>query len=176
MSQTMRFLSSICLLVAVLVASPVSAQQWLDYVNHEYRFSINFPAEPSEEEISYLRADGSALPARSFIAETDNGRFAVTAIVFPDTGIDASIELEHAADLLSARGEIRYEGATDYDDIPVYELNMIAADGNQIMVSVILYETHLYIVEAEVSADMAPPVHFQQSISPLDANGRALLQ
>ncbi len=172
----MRFFASLGLLVVTLITSPLLAQQWLDYANREYRFAINFPAEPMEVDVSYLRADGTALSARSFVAATDNGRYAVTVIVLPDAGIDASIEIEHAADLQRERGEIRYEGATDYDDIPVYELNMIAADGSQIMVSVILYETHLYIVEAEVSADMAPPVHFQQSISPLDADGRALLQ
>jgi len=172
----MRFFSSIVLLVVTLIASPLSAQQWLDYTNREYRFSINFPAEPDEEDVSYFRADGTALSARSFVAATDNGRYAVTVIVLPDAGFDANTEIEHAVDLLSARGEIRYEGTTDYDDIPVYELNMIAADGNQIMATIILYEQHLYFVEAEVSPEMAPPLQFQQSVSPLDANGSALLQ
>ena len=176
MSRTMRFFAPIGLLVVTLIASPLSAQQWLDYANREYRFAINFPAEPMEEDVSYLRADGTALSARSFVAATDNGRYAVTVIVFPGSGFDTNTEIEHAADLQRPRGEIRYEGATDYDDVPVYELNMVAEDGNQIMVTIILNERHLYIVEAEVSADMAPPVHFQQSVSPLDANGQAILQ
>jgi hypothetical protein len=172
----MRLFFQLALLAILVSATPARSQEWLDYVNREYRFSINFPAQPRHVEETYNAANGAMLSAHRFAAERDGGQYAVTVVVFPSLDFDRSAEMEHAVDQLRPLGEIRYEGATDYDDIPVYELNMVAPNGNQIMATAILFGEFLYLVEAEVGAAMAPPVHFQQSVSPLDADGHAVLQ
>ena len=49
---------SICV---ILTASPVAAQQWVDYVNPEYRFAVNFPVDPSEHDADYVSSSGVTL-------------------------------------------------------------------------------------------------------------------
>jgi hypothetical protein len=171
----MRFIAILAAGTFVLVGQAL-AQGRVDYVNSEYRFSISFPAEPEETSLRYAAANGVVLPCQNFLAATDNGQYSVSVAIFPEDGADATAEFENAAASYRARGTVRYEGATDYDDIPVYEINMTGNDGRQIMASFILYQRYFYIVESRVSADAAPPMQFQHSISPLDANGQPLLQ
>ena len=40
------------LVASVIGPGTVHAQQWIEYVNHDLRFSINFPHQPRVEEIA----------------------------------------------------------------------------------------------------------------------------
>jgi hypothetical protein len=162
--------------LAIAFTVAAQAQERVDYINLEHRFSISFPADPMEAGFEHMAADGTVLAGTTFRAETDDGIYSVSVVVFPGDIADVAAEFEHAAAPLRTRGEIRYEGSTDYDDHPVHEINMTHNDGRQIMTSFILYERSLYFVEAIVDAGAAPPLHFMQSVSPLNDAGEAVLQ
>ena len=160
-------------LVAGLVVSSAAsaAQQWINYVNPEYRFTVNFPVEPSEEESEHTSANGTVLAARTFYAEGENAIYRVTSVPFPQTVINVRAELEHVASLYRPRGEAWYDGGSDYDGIEAYEISMTAPDGRQILVSAVLHDRHLTIAEADVAAGAPPPIQFLHSITVIDIEG-----
>jgi len=159
---------SIC---AVLASSPVAAQQWVDYVNPEYRFAVNFPVEPSEQDAVYVSSSGATLDRRIFSAEQDSSIYRVSVVTFPSEVDDVAGELNHAAELYRQRGEAIHDAPGDYDGISAHELSVVDPDGRQVFVSILYHDRHLTISEGDVSADSFPPIQFQQSIWVVDAEG-----
>jgi hypothetical protein len=170
----MRFIARAVLLAAVMAALPSVAQQWLDYVNREYRFAVNFPASPAEQAAVHRSANGRTLPARAFVARQGTSLYRVTVVLFPADVPDAAAEIAHAASLLRPKGRAIFDARGDYDGVPAHDLNLVDPAGRQIMASILFHDRRLYIVEGEVSADAAPPVQFQQSIHITDADGKPL--
>ena len=109
----MRFVARVISIAAIIASSPVSAQQWVDYVNREYRFAVNFPVEPREQNTVYRSAGGTTLTARAFFAEQGTSRYRVTVISFPTDVADAAAEIAHAADLLRPRGKAMHDERGD---------------------------------------------------------------
>ena len=167
----MRVIARVIFLATIVASSPVLAQQWLDYVNREYRFAVNFPVEPAEQDTAYTSADGTAVAAHTFFAERDTSRYRVTVVTFPAEIADVAAEISHATALHRPRGVAQHDGRGDYDGVPAHDLNMIGPAGRQIVVSILYHDRRLYIVEGDVSADAAPPIQFQQSIVVIDADG-----
>lgn len=161
----------IVLLTVLLSPFPAAAQQWIDYANREYRFMINFPAEPVESETVYASTGGEVVDSRVFSAERGSGRYTVTVVVFRPETFHPDDELDHAARTLAQRGAIQYEGPTLYDGIPVLETSIIDADGRQIMATILAHDRYLHIVEADVGPEMGPPIHFPQSVVIIDGEG-----
>ena len=167
----MRLAAAIVSIIAVFVSLPAAAQQWVDYSNPEYRFAVNFPVLPSEEDIDYVSADGTTLTARVFSAEQDDSLYRVTVVTFPAEVADVAAELNHAAEAYRQRGAATHDQPGDYDGIPAYEISVVASDGRQIYVTALYHDRHLVISQGEVGADAFPPIQFQQSIWIIDAEG-----
>ena len=174
MGENMRLTAgvfSVVSVVAFIASSPVAAQQWVDYVNPEYRFAVNFPVEPTEQDTSYVSADGATLAGRAFSAEQDTSIYRVTVVTFPAEVADVAAELDHAAQSYRQRGEATHDQPGDYDGIEAHELSLIDPEGRQIFVSILYHDRRLVIAEGDVSADAFPPIQFQQSIWVVDAEG-----
>jgi hypothetical protein len=154
-----------------LASPPALAQLWIDYVNPEYRFAVNFPVEPEEVDIAYRGADSANLPARSFTAEQGTSFYRVTVVLFSDGAADGLNEIEHAAQTLRARGEAIYDRLSEYDGVPAHELSLIGRGGRQTLATILFHDGRLFIAEGNVDADAFPPVQFQQSIYVIDADG-----
>jgi hypothetical protein len=152
----------------------VAQQQWLNYVNPEFRFAVNFPVEPAVDEVVYTSSDGTMIGAHAFSASEGTSRYSVTVVQFPRELTDVEGEFDHAADMFRGRGEAWYDERGDYDGIQAHEVNLTAPNGRQILVSMLYYESRLFIVEAEVDANAAPPIQFQQSIAVVDETGQVL--
>lgn len=167
----MRLAAGIISIIVVVASSSATAQQWIDYSNPEYRFAVNFPVEPTEQDVDYVSADGTTLTARSFSAEEDNNLYRVTVVTFPIEVDDVAAELDHAAEAYRLRGEATHDQPSDYDGIPAYEISVIDPDGRQIFVTALYHDRHLVISHGEVGADAFPPIQFQQSIWFIDAEG-----
>lgn len=167
----MRVAALMISIAAVAAPLPAAAQQWVDYSNPEYRFAVNFPVAPTEQEINYVSADGTTLTARSFSAEQDDSLYRVTVVTFPVEVADVAAELDHAADAYRQRGNATHDQPGDYDGIPAYEISVIDPDGRQIYVTALYHDRRLVISEGEVGADAFPPIQFQQSIWIIDAEG-----
>jgi hypothetical protein len=170
----MRALGGIIAIAAIVAASPASAQQWLDYVNRDHRFAVNFPAAPSERAAMYRSASGATLPARSFVAQQGTSRYSVTVVMFPAGTTNAATEIAHSAALLRAKGRAVYDARGDYDGVPAHDLTLTDSAGRQIVAAVLFHDRRLYIVEGDVDADAAPPIQFQQSIAITDGDGKPI--
>lgn len=167
----MRFVAGLISVSVMLAVSPAVAQQWVDYVNPEHRFRINFPVEPTEQDMVYVNADGSSLASRAFFAEQDSGHYRVTVVKFPSDIADLAGEFDHAAESYRHRGEVTHDQAGTYEDIDAYEINLIDPDGRQVYVSFVYHEQRLFIAEGDVDGDAFPPIQFQQSLWIVDAEG-----
>jgi hypothetical protein len=170
----MRAFGGIIAIAAVMAATPVCAQQWLDYVNREYRFAVNFPAAPSERAAMYRSANGANVPARTFVAQQGTSRYRVTVVAFPAGATNAATEIAHAAALLRPKGRAVYDARGDYDGVPAHDLTLTNPAGRQIVAAILFHDRRLYIVEGDVDADAAPPIQFQQSIAITDADGKPI--
>ena len=171
LGEDMRLVAGFISIVAILASSPVAAQQWVDYVNPEYRFAVNFPVEPTEQDTAYMSADGTTLAGRTFSAEQDTSIYRVSVVMFPAEIADVAGELAHAAGLYRQRGEATHDAPGDYDGITAHELSLIDPEGRQIFVSILFHDRRLFIAEGDVSSDAFPPIQFQQSIWVIDAEG-----
>ena len=167
----MRFALGITAVSVVLVSLPALGQQWSDYINPDYRFRVNFPAEPTEQDAVYVSADGSSHAARAFSSEQDAGRYRVLVVQFPSDIADMAGEFDHAAEPYRQLGEVVYDQAGEYEGIDAYEVNVIDPNGRQIYVSFAYHDQRLFIAEGSVGADAFPPIQFQQSLWITDAAG-----
>jgi hypothetical protein len=169
----MRSVLRVMAIAGITASLPAFAQQWLDYVNREYRFAVNFPVAPKAQDTSHTSANGTRLRARSFSADQGTSHYRVTVVSYPDAA-DAAGEIAHAARLVRSKGKAFYDARGDYDGIPAQDLFLTSPQGRQIVVAVLFHDRRLYIVEADVGADAAPPIQFQQSIAITDADGKPI--
>ena len=169
--KAMRLAVGIVFVSVMLVSSPALAQQWSDYINPEYRFRVNFPVEPTEQDTVYESAGGLSLAARTFSTEQDTGRYRVSVVRFPAEIADVAGELDHAAEPYRQRGEVMHDEPGTYEDLAAHEVNAIGPEGRQIYASFVYHDQHLFIAEGSVGADAFPPIQFQQSLWIIDAEG-----
>ena len=80
----MRMIRLGCAIVILLVAAPVQAQGWIEYVSRADFFSINFPAEPRVEEITWISEQEATYPGRVYSHQNGPARFAVTVVDYTD--------------------------------------------------------------------------------------------
>ena len=65
----------------VLAAAPATfAQEWIDYVSTQDRFSANFPGQPTITTTTYKSQFGADLPARVYTASAGASRFSLTVV------------------------------------------------------------------------------------------------
>jgi hypothetical protein len=142
------------------------------YVNCEYRFAAIFMNPPMTRDTSYATHTGATVPARQFYNERGADKFTVTIVKFPSgPAVDETI-LDHAADNLRKRGEVRFEAADIYDPgMPGRQLNIFEPNGRQLRASVYMAEHHLTITEATAAVGDFDALQFEQSITLIDGEG-----
>lgn len=62
------------------VAGNVFAQEWVEFVSREDRFTITFPAQPTVTQTTYKSQFGADLPARIYRAQQGQSRFIATVV------------------------------------------------------------------------------------------------
>jgi hypothetical protein len=145
------------------------------YINREFRVAVIFPGEPMARDIAYATSSGASVPARQFYIEQGSDQFMVTVAVFPAGPPADERAVEHAAEQLRQRGEVRFQFADEYDPgIPGRQLNIFQRDGRQLRASVYMWDRRLYITEAVAAPGSANALQFEQSIVILDADGNEL--
>ncbi len=162
---------------AVLILSGIgSAQTFTEFASCEFQVGANFPGEPMAQDISYMSVNGVSVPAREFSAESEAGRFLLTAVDFTGNEIDMQQAMDHAAEVLRQKGEVLFEADEALEDnIPARQFSLAEENGNRLLATAYMYDRRLYILEAGAPPG-APPsghaVHFVQSIMVLDASGK----
>jgi hypothetical protein len=167
-----RVSAFVAAVACVALATPVRAQEGPLHVNRDARFAVIFPGEPMVRQISYTSRTGAPVPAREFFVEQNGARYVVTVVQFPDGRAEDRRSVEHAAEGLRRRGEVRFQAYADYDPgIPGRQLNIFEAGGRQLRASVYMYDRRLYITEATAEPGDIAAIQFEQSIMLLDEDG-----
>jgi hypothetical protein len=172
----MRFVKMVVhyasLAIGVLAFESAAAQDWIEYRNPELGFAINFPGEPSFEDIEYASPSGEiVLPARVFTVLDGDARYSVTVVDYAAHLNEQHVAIVQAADAMHARGEVVHEVIGDLDEVFGVQSFVIEADGRQALSSIYFFNERLYIVHGSVASNARHPVQFQQSLGIMYADG-----
>jgi hypothetical protein len=161
----------------VLLASVVSAQEWIEYVDRAERFSINLPGTPMIREIAYLPQRGPILPARVYAVQDGARRYSVTVVNLADvkevSDVKGSIAWE-AWNFRKRGGQITYDAYAQVDRIEGHQLHIVNPDKTVTLVAIHLHARRLYVLEATAPPGSPGAIHFQQSLQILDDQGKAI--
>lgn len=142
------------------------------YIDCQNRFAVIFPSPHMTRDIMYRTHTGASIPAKQFYVERGADRFIVTSVNFTNGPQVDEAAVEHAANNLRQRGEVRFQAAANYDPgMPGRQLNIFQPNGRQLRASVYMAEGHLTITEAEAEPGDFNALQFEQSITLIDAQG-----
>src|SRR5262249_54829995 len=78
--KNMRLTPIVSAALAVSLAGPLFAQEWIEFANREDRFTCNFPSQPKVTETTYRSQMGADLPARVYSATQGQSRYSITVV------------------------------------------------------------------------------------------------
>ena len=175
----------ISLLVGLMFVNPAFAQGWGEYVNMEERFLTNFPGEPTVEDYDYDYEKGQMpslvsgqITAKRFQAFDGDSRYAIIAVNYQKIGHTTTLKgaVGHAASLYRKLGPATYDTYAHLERLDGHQLQLTVQDGRQMYVGIYFHypDRRLYILEAEVPANVPPPQHFVAALQILDEEGNAI--
>ena len=171
----MRFVTRVVhyasLAIGVLAFESAAAQNWVEYRNLELGFGINFPVEPTSEDIEYVSPAGETLRAHLFTALDGDSQYSVTVVDYAAHLNEQHVAIVQAADAVRASGEVVHEVFGDLDEVYGLQFYVVEADERQILSTIYFFNERLYIVRGSVPPNAAHPVQFQQSLGIYYADG-----
>ena len=199
----MRLTPLVSMAVALSVAAPIFAQEWVEFASREDRFTCLFPAQPTVTETTYLSQHEANLPARVFSATQGQSRYSVTVVDYNQAqriltekakSCPAGAEpcLGGPGDEGHWKADIR--GAVDWatwqlikgeakvtsfvwavvDNVEGRQMQLTNPDKSRTFVGIFMHQNKLYISEGTVPRGYPEPALFQQSLGWLDENGIGL--
>ena len=156
-------------------SGPAEAQQWIQFEDRLWGFSINFPHKPMTERIDYTTFFGETVPARRYYAQRGSGRYTLTVVYFLHAPTDAHTAISFAVQAIRDKGTPSYYAFDSLDGIPGQMVSVTEPDGRFIQASVYFVGQRLYIAEGSVAADNAAPSQFMQSILIIDPEGEQII-
>ena len=166
-------LSSLALVIGFGTAAAQTSPPY--YIDREHRFAVIFPGQPMARDIAYATNSGRPVPARQFYIEQAGEQFLVTVVHFAAGEAVDNQAVDHAAEQLRRKGEVRFQFAEEYDPgLPGRQLNIFEPNGRQLRASVYMWDHRLYITEASAAPGSSDGLQFEQSIMLLDADGNEL--
>jgi hypothetical protein len=155
--------------LALLFTGPMLAEEWKEYENRDYGFTVHFPGDPTIETATYKAADGRSFPAHVFSVKQDTGVIKVTVVDMPgkQTGSDAAV-MKEATKAVVDGGTIKFDIPHRVRQVYGRQLGIAGASGGYSYVALFYRNNRLYEVEgkaftaggrAEVEA-----MRFQQSL------------
>lgn len=162
-------------LSTLMGSEPAEAQQWIEFEDRLWGFSINFPHEPMTERIDYTTFLGETVPARRYYAERGSARYTLTVVYFSHARHDAHTAISFAAEAIRDRGTPTYYSFADLDGIPGQMLSVTEPGGRIVQASVYFVDQRLYIAEGSVAAGEPAPSQFMQTILIIDPEGERII-
>ena len=156
--------------LVLLFAVPLFAEEWKEYENRDYGFTVHFPGDPSVETSTYKAANGRSFPAHVFSVKQDTGVFKVTVVEMPgkQTGSDAAV-MKDATKAVVGSGTIKFDIPHRVRQVYGRQLGIAGANGGYSYVALFYRNNRLYEVEGTALAGggraKAEAMRFQQ---PLD--------
>jgi hypothetical protein len=154
------------IILALVFAGSVRADDWKEYDNPEYSFAIHFPIDPTVETTTYRAGDGRSFQGRTFSVTNDTGSFKVTIVDMPDD--KTGEELARITKPVGEGGAIKFDIGHRVRAVYGRQLGISDANGGYAYVALFYHKKRLYQIEgkafraggqAEVDA-----MRFQQSL------------
>ena len=193
-AKSMRWIWSAAAAGALyVVANSSAAQDWIEYINRDERFMINFPGEPTVTETAHISAFEVEYPGKIFAVESTRGNYSVTVIDYTEhfrrhrertdgteansSGtvpiMDVRASVAHAANMFRTRGgEVTHDGWIDIEKVDGHQLQITNPDQSRSFIGIFQHDARLYILDATVPRGYPPPILFQSSLGFLDDEGR----
>jgi hypothetical protein len=189
----MRLIALVPALV-LFMSGPARAQEWIEYASRADMFTVNFPGQPTVQDITWETEYRLKIPARVHRVDDGQQHYSVTVVdysnvqaihaervkgctAYPDTcGNPYVAELrgamEYAAwSFLKRDAKVTYYAYGNTDRIEGRRIQLTNADGSRTFAQMLMHENRLYIFEATVPKGAPSPALFQQSPGFLDKNG-----
>lgn len=189
----MRRLVLITTAIVLCASSASFAQDWIDYINKEDRFTVNFPGQPQVQTIMWPSEYGATMPGRVYSVTVGGARYAISVIDYTQSrerhaaiqknqantqvmyaDIDTMASIQYAATKLyrqKAGSKVTYDAWHYIDLVEGHQLQVTNADESRTFASIYLHENRLYILDGTVPKGAPQPGLFQQSLSFLDEKG-----
>ncbi len=81
----MRLMPLISAALVLFLSGPSFAQEWIEFVSRDDRFTCNFPGQPKISATTYRSEYGADLPARVYSATQGQSRYSVTVVDYSQT-------------------------------------------------------------------------------------------
>ena len=181
--------------VISLVAEPLFAQDWVEYIHLTERFGIMLPGMPEVSETTHNSAFDVVYPARMYSVESSSGNYSMTVVDYteaqrrhlerPDQTdassgervwvMDVRASVANAAQRFRTRGgEVTFDAWADIDKVEGHNLQITNPDQSRSFIAIHLNEGRLYILEGTVPRGYPPPGLVQQSLIFLDDEGKRI--
>ncbi len=172
----MNLIRLISAVLILLTAGPSFAQEWIEYIDREEHFQINFPGQPTVEDSSYESEHGEAIPARVYTAKEGPATYILTVVNYTDAEANdwRGSQIWAAWQMRKRGGEVTLETYAQTDRISGIQLQITNPDQTRSYIGIHPHMRRLYIMEASAPQDYPPPSDFPQTISILDDQGRAI--
>ena len=191
----MRVVGLATTLCALLLAQPVFAQEWTEYVNKVDRFSVPAPGEPTTTDITWDSEYGAKFPGHVYRWNQGSDRYTVTVVDYSDAErIHAAIKheayvggvgywvIDIASSIAQAARQYRekpgvkvtYDAFHYVNLITGHMLQLTNPDASRSYVAIYLHENRLYVLDATVGKGQPPPLIFQQSFAMLGPDGNSI--
>ena len=178
-----------------LLAVPVLAQDWVEYIHLTDRFGVMFPDVPEISETTHTSVFGVVFPTTVYSVDAGLSRYLMTMVDYteaerrhrerPDPAdassgprlwiMDVRASVANAAQSFRARGgEVTYDGWADIDKVEGHNLQITNPDQSRSFVAIHLNDSRLYILEGTVPRGFPPPGLVQQSLFFLDEEGKRI--
>jgi hypothetical protein len=167
---------------------------WVEYTSRQDFFIVNFPGQPTVNDVTYQTEYGIDLPARVYTVASGSNRYTVTVVDYssaermhtervrgcqgyPDTCTNRGPnELRGALDFAVSRylqrdGRVTYYAYADTDRVEGRRIQLTNADQSRTFVAIYMHENRLYILDGTVTGATPPPALFQQSLGFFDNDG-----
>ncbi len=151
------------LVVGLMAVSGRAEAAWEQYINEEFHFGVDFPAEPNMRAGTHQGAVVGERPSTIFEAESDGITYRAIIVDISDQLIDSGSILEEAIYIWGLDGELVVDmsARTGPWEGAVYgrRLTIDKEDGSRATASFFTTLGRLYIFEAVIAAggDMAGP-------------------
>jgi hypothetical protein len=155
------------IILALVFAGSVRADDWKEYDNPEYSFAIHFPVDPTVEATTYRAADGRSFQARKFGVTNGTGSFTVTVVEMPDEKTGEEL-VKSAFKPLPEGAAIKFDIGHRVRTVYGRQLGVTDANGGYAYVALFYHKKRLYQIEGKAfvagGQAEAEAMRFQQSL------------
>jgi hypothetical protein len=180
--------------LVLFMSAPAAAQEWIEYASRTDGFTVNFPGQPTVQDINWETEFRLTIPGH--VHKYDDGRshYSVTVVdysnvqkmhadrvkgctLYPDQCNNPYVaELRGAMDyalwgFLKRDAKVTYYAYGNAELIEGRRLQLTNADGSRTFGEIHMHVNRLYIFEATVPKGAPSPELFQQSVGFVDKNG-----